>query len=172
MLTPSTGTDTPSTQTQALRYSDTAALRTRTPSTGPCLCASAFGFIAYVRRASAFNTPRLVCSMLAPSTGGATTPPGTRHPYKAAYALDSPLLAHQGGLRTRQGLIRVCGPLTGACRGLPARFGFIACTRPHCFSLPTHTQGGDPGILHPPKVKVKDPKSETDNTLDPSTTPY
>ena len=60
-------------------------------------------------------------------------------------------------------------------------FGFIACARlmrgafdtprKAAYVLPTQTQGGDPGILHPPKVKVKDPKSETDNTLDPSTTP-
>ena len=60
-------------------------------------------------------------------------------PYKAAthttgagrYAHDTPLLAHQDGLRTRQGLIRVCSPLTG-CMPRPHcanTFGFIACVR-------------------------------------------
>ena len=50
--------------------------------------------------------------------------------------------------------------------------GAFDTPRKVAYMPPTHTQGGDPGILHPPKVKVKDPKSETDNTLDPSTTPY
>nr|DAV08390.1 MAG TPA: hypothetical protein [Caudoviricetes sp.] len=61
-------------------------------------------------------------------------------------------------------------------RHSPFSGGLRACSTPPegCFAsllwlayvFPTHTQGGDPGILYPSKVKVKDLESETGNTLD------
>ena len=51
-----------------------------------------------------------------------------------------------------------------ACRGVKALASLPV--------FPTHTQGGDPGILYPSKVKVKDPESKTGNTLDLSTAFY
>ena len=108
--------------------------------------------------------------MLAPSTGGATTPPGTR---QAPAAYDTPLLAHTPPACTPGRHSLAYARLMRGAFDTPRRVAYALDTpRRAAYMPPTHTQGGDPGILHPPKVKVKDPKSETDNPLDPSTTTY
>ena len=95
-------------------------------------------------------------------------------PFIAASAFDTAI----GGLRLRHGrkggagVIAFDTPFRGLCFAVgvlapsthpPACVGVLVC---FASLFATHTRGGDPGILYPSKIKVKDPESETSNTLD------